>query len=172
MLAILGWINVIVAGIAMTAPIAHVLEMPSKLTQDGPLWLGIQQTLYRGWGPVFAPVEIAALLTSLALVFLRRRSGRPIARTVAAAAAYVLMLAVFFVFNDPVNAALSAWTPDTMPADWPDYRLRWEVGHTITAILAVFAFVNLLAAWIADRQIHRPAQEPMVRARASEAPRH
>ena len=42
--------NLIIAFIATTAPIAHTLEMISKLTLDGPLWLGIQQHLYRGWG--------------------------------------------------------------------------------------------------------------------------
>ena len=159
MFAILGWINVIVAGVAVTAPMAHVLEMPSKLTLAGPLWLAIQQTLYRGWGPVFAPVEITALLSSLALVFLRRQRGRPVGATIAATIAYILMLAVFFVFNDPVNTALSGWTPETMPAEWPDYRLRWELGHTLAAILAVFAFVNLLGAWMADRRVRLAAEE-------------
>ena len=67
------------------------------------------------------------------------------------------MLAVFFVFNDPVNAALSGWTPETMPADWPDYRLRWEVGHTLAAILAIFAFVCALGAWMGDRDRSRAA---------------
>jgi len=42
--------NLIIAFIATTAPIAHALEMISKLTLDGPLWLGVQQHLYRGWG--------------------------------------------------------------------------------------------------------------------------
>jgi len=42
--------NLIIAFIVTTGPIAHVLEMISKLTLDGPLWLEIQQHLYRGWG--------------------------------------------------------------------------------------------------------------------------
>ena len=42
--------NLIIAFIATTAPIAHVLEMISKLTLDGALWLGVQQHLYRDWG--------------------------------------------------------------------------------------------------------------------------
>jgi hypothetical protein len=33
--------NLFIAFIATTAPIAHTLEMISKLTLDGPLWLGI-----------------------------------------------------------------------------------------------------------------------------------
>jgi len=44
--------TLIIAFIATTAPIAHVLEMISKLTLDRPLWLGVQQHLYRGWGGI------------------------------------------------------------------------------------------------------------------------
>ena len=59
--------HLIIAFIATTAPIAHALEMISKLTLDGPLWLGVQRHLYRGWGEVFGPVEIIAFLSTLAL---------------------------------------------------------------------------------------------------------
>ena len=49
----------VVAVIALLAPAAHVLEMPNKLRIDGPLWLAVQQSLYRGWGPfVGGPAEI------------------------------------------------------------------------------------------------------------------
>ena len=63
-MAALRTINLFLAFIATTAPLAHVLEVPSKLTLDGALWLAIQQHLYRGWGTVFGPVEIAALVLS------------------------------------------------------------------------------------------------------------
>jgi len=59
----------IIAFIATTAPIDHVLEMISKLMLDGPLWLGVQQHLYRGWGEIFGPVEIVAFLSTLALLY-------------------------------------------------------------------------------------------------------
>jgi hypothetical protein len=59
--------TLIIDFIATTAPIAHVLEMISKLTLDRPLWLGVQQHLYRGWGEIFGPVEIVAFLSTLAL---------------------------------------------------------------------------------------------------------
>jgi hypothetical protein len=52
------------------------------------------------------------------------------------------MIAVFFVFNAPVNAAVDTWTPATLPADWPAYRLRWEIGHVLAAL---FSFVGLMA---------------------------
>jgi len=42
--------NLLLAAVAVTAPMAHVLELPNKLALDGPIWLAIQQSLYRGWG--------------------------------------------------------------------------------------------------------------------------
>lgn len=138
---ILRNISLVFAFLATTAPIAHVLEMISKLTLPGPLWLGIQHNLYRGWGAVFGPVEIICLILAFAL-FARARSDRRASNIyLAVIVCYAAMLVSFFLFNDPVNAALNHWTATMMPANWPDYRLRWEIGHAITALLAVTAFV-------------------------------
>lgn len=141
-MAALRTINLFLAFIATTAPLAHVLELPSKLTLDGPLWLAIQQHLYRGWGTVFGPVDIAALvLSGVLLISTWRTSVR--SRYAVAFVCYAGMIAVFFLFNAPVNEALSVWTASTLPADWDVYRLRWEVGHPLAAALSVIAFVTL-----------------------------
>ena len=44
-------INLAVAILAVLAPLAHVLELPNKLSLDANLWLVVQQHLYGGWGP-------------------------------------------------------------------------------------------------------------------------
>ena len=46
-LSALSLANLIIAFLGTAAPIAHVLEMPSKLTLGGPSWLEIQRHLYR-----------------------------------------------------------------------------------------------------------------------------
>jgi hypothetical protein len=147
MFPILRAVSLVLAFIATTAPLAHVLEMISKLTLDGPLWLAIQQHLYRGWGAVFGPVEILALLAALALLILTRADKARRHFYVIATLCYLGMLASFFAFNMPVNEALNGWTPQTLPAYWRDYRLHWEIGHLITAILSLIAFVAQLRAW-------------------------
>lgn len=77
--------NLILAALAVLAPMAHVLELPNKLALDGALWLAVQQHLYRGWGPFFgAPVEIGAFGTALALLILRHRRGRTFRLTLVA----------------------------------------------------------------------------------------
>ena len=136
--------NLIIAFIATTGPIAHALELISKLTLDGPLWLEVQQNLYRGWGGVFGPVEIAALLSTIALLSATWRDRTKRRGYLIAAVCYAAMIGVFFVFNQPVNVAVTTWTPTTLPAQWGDYRLRWEIGHALAAILSLLAFVILL----------------------------
>lgn len=149
----LGFANVVLAVLAALAPMAHVLELPNKLTLDGPLWLAVQQHLYRGWGPFLGgPAEIGALLTSLVLVILRRRDQSALRTTPIAVVAYAGMLAIFFTFNKPVNAAVSAWTAATLPQDWPSYRLQWESGHALAALLSVIGLVAAIRGYLVDRR--------------------
>jgi len=136
--------NLIIAFIATTAPMAHALEMVSKLKLDGPLWLGIQQHLYRGWGEAFGPVEILALLTTLSLLVMRWHDRRTRSACFIAALCYAAMLIDFFAFNQPVNQAVNGWTIDTLPANWSTYRAQWEVGHALTAVFSITAFVALI----------------------------
>lgn len=148
----LRWINLILAGLAVLPAAAHVLELPNKLALDGPLWLAVQQRLYRGWGPFYgAPVEIGVLLTTTALLVLRwhdRAAWRP---TLIAGAAYVGMLAAFFVFNQPVNLAFAGWTPASLPPDWPDYRRQWETGHALAAAFSLIGLVAVARGWLIER---------------------
>lgn len=131
---------------ALLAPAAHVLEMPNKLRLDGPLWLAVQQSLYRGWGPfVGAPTEIGGLvLTLVCFAFAGARRAR--ALWAAAAACYLVMLLAFFMFNAPVNAAIGAWTAATLPADWADWRAKWETGHAIACVFAAGALIFVFSA--------------------------
>jgi Anthrone oxygenase len=146
-------VNLAFAILAALPPLAHVLELPNKLALDAPLWLAVQQHLYRGWGPFYGgPVEIIAFATTVTLLVARRRDPAPMRLTLVAALGYAGMIAAFFTFNDPVNAALNSWTPSSMPADWESYRLRWESGHALAAVLAIVAIVALVRAWFIERE--------------------
>jgi len=142
--------SLILAALALSAPAAHVLESPNKLALNGPLWLAVQQHLYRGWGAVFGPVEILALAAALVLAVQRRGDLAGFAPTLVAALAYAAMIAVFFAFNNPVNQALNGWTADSLPADWPNYRMRWELGHALSALAALIALLALIRARLAE----------------------
>jgi hypothetical protein len=146
-------VNLVFAVLAVLAPMAHVLELPNKLTLDPQLWLGVQQHLYRGWGPlVGGPTELGALLTSVLLVYFRRRSGAVHVATAVASLGYAGMLGAFFVLNQPVNLAVASWTLMNLPSDWMAYRTRWEAGHAIAAALAVVSLAMLIWAYVRERR--------------------
>jgi hypothetical protein len=140
--------NLVLALIALLTPIAHLLELPNKLALSGPLWLAVQQQLYRGWGPFLAgPAEIAVLGLTLGRLLSSHRPPERFRWLLMAALAYAAMIAVFFLFNNPVNHAVSTWTPGTLPSNWPIYRLRWEVGHALAAALAILGLVATAKSW-------------------------
>jgi hypothetical protein len=87
----------------------------------------------------------------MTLMVARRRDPAPMRLTLVAALAYAGMIVAFFLFNDPVNAALNGWTPSSVPPDWKNYRLRWEIGHALAAILSIAAIVSLIRAWFIER---------------------
>jgi hypothetical protein len=147
----LRWTNLILAILALLPLLAHVLELPNKLALDGGLWLAVQQHLYRGWGPFLGgPAEIGALVTAAALLFVRRSNSRTRRLTAIATAAYGAMIVAFFLFNAPVNQAVRGWTSTTLPSDWPAYRLRWETGHALAALLAVIGLIAMARAYFVE----------------------
>ncbi len=132
---------------------AHVLELPNKFSLDATLWLAVQQHLYRGWGPFLGgPAEIGALATSLCLAYLRRPLRAVLWMTLIACIGYSGMLAAYFILNAPVNAAVSSWTSATLPSDWTSYRMRWEIGHAVAALLSVISLAALLWAHLSEER--------------------
>jgi len=155
---ILQRLHLLIAALTVLAPAAHVLELPNKLALDGPLWLAIQQHLYRGWGPfIGAPLEIGALVLSAVIATLCRRDIQVAWAAAGAATAYVGMVATFFVFNAPVNGVVSHMTTASLPSDWSLLRRQWETGQAIAAALAVIALAAAIRAWLSR---HRPDGAP------------
>lgn len=152
-MAWLRWFNLALAALSVLAPSAHVLELPNKLALDANLWLAVQQHLYRGWGPFLGgPSEIGAMVTSLILAYARRRSKAVLWPTLISFISYGCMIAVFVLMNSPVNAAVASWTATTLPLNWPDFRLRWEAGHTIAFVLSLIGLAALIWAYVKEQQ--------------------
>jgi hypothetical protein len=100
------------------------------------------------WG---APIEIGALLTSSALLFPRRVAKAFFFPTLIATSGYAAMILAFFVLNLPVNAAVNTWMIASLPANWPDCRLRWEAGHALAAFGSIVALVALGRSMLTER---------------------
>ncbi|MCK6451913.1 MAG: hypothetical protein L6R19_13820 [Alphaproteobacteria bacterium] len=147
----LRWILLILAVVPLAATTAHVVELPNKLLMDGPLWLAVQQRLYRGWGPAIAPFEIGAIALAWVLVWRSRGQVPSFGLSLIAAVLFSLCLAVFFGMNRPVNLAFARWTAATLPADWQAWRLQWELGHALSFVLWLMGFCALVRTMVLDR---------------------
>lgn len=151
-MGVLRWLMLAVAVGAVLAPGAHLLELPNKLALNGPLWLAVQQNLYRGWGLfVGAPTEIGGLVLALVLAAAPTPGGSR-RWWLVAATCYAGMIGVFFIFNAPANAALVGWTVETLPAEWAAYRLQWETGHALAALLGFTALFAVFRGCLAARR--------------------
>jgi len=85
----LRFVTIMLTALSMGAAFAHLLEMPAKRKYDGPLWLRVQQTLYRGFGAVAGPCEVAAVPAGVALIVANRKRPRAFPWTVLGASCAV-----------------------------------------------------------------------------------
>src|SRR3954453_9376375 len=97
---IAGWrfVTLLLVALLTGLAFAHVLERPGKLMYDSATYITVQKTLYLAWGPghVGAILEPAAIVATVALVFLVRRRRAPFWLTLAAAIALLLAFPVVF----------------------------------------------------------------------------
>jgi hypothetical protein len=139
----------ILAALTLVPAGAHLAELPNKLKLDGPSWLAAQ-ALYRGWGVVLGPLEVATLFVAAYLAWRVRHRRPAFLLSMIAVACYGAMQVYFWALNFPVNTAVAGWTAANLPADWPAYRARWEWSHAARAVLAFVALCCLLWAALDD----------------------
>lgn len=141
---VLAFFTLLLAALAIGAPLAHVLEMPVRRTYDPALYVTVTHTLYRYFGIVGAVVLAVIWAAGLA----RSRTSPVSARRWAVAGAACLVLAhlLFWLLVNPVNEAFAAWTPANVPADWTRLRDQWEFTHAARCGLFLLGFGALLAS--------------------------
>jgi hypothetical protein len=57
---------------------------------------------------------------------------------------------LWWVLVYPVNVELAKWVNGPVPADWTEYRSRWEWGHAIISLLELAGFAALIALVLTD----------------------
>jgi hypothetical protein len=114
MVRTLYFLALILTAIAMGAALAHLFELPNKISIGAQDYLTVQRN-YDGWWMVglFVP---AAFFTVIALMFALRDTGLPFVL----AAPAVLLLAgemiAFWGFTAPASRATENWT--ILPDNW------------------------------------------------------
>jgi Domain of unknown function (DUF1772) len=133
---------------------AHALEMPVKMQYDGPLYVTVQNSLYRFWGPPSpaAFVEAVALLCTAFLAFLRRKQRSSFVWILIA---FVLLFLafplIFFLFTEPANRIFRAATPSSIPENWMQVRAQWEYSHAARFVLELCGLIALVLSLKVER---------------------
>ena len=135
---------VLLTGLTLIAPAAHLFEMANKLVLDKSDYF-IVQGIYNGWWMLglFLPL---AFLANVFLAWVLRSDRTALLLSLGAAACVLLNLAIFFVFTQPANAATQNWT--VQPDDWIALRQQWEYSHAVNAGVMLMAFCLAIAAAI------------------------
>lgn len=144
-MARLYYLSLILVALALAPGMAHVLELPNKLTLPAQEYLTVQQ-IYRGWAWL-GVLLIAALGSTLATAVAAREVRRAFSLALIAFFCLAGQLAVFFTFTYPVNRVTENWI--FLPAGWEALRLRWEYSHAVSATLVLAALMALLGSMIA-----------------------
>jgi hypothetical protein len=131
--------------LAMTAAVAHLMELPAKRRYEPPLYVRLHRTLYWNFGRIAGPAETAAVLTTGVLTWWRsRRNPTAVAPTAVAAGCLTTAHGAFWTIVSPVNVEMIKWPLDAIPGDWTTARDRWEYGHAARACLLVGALAALV----------------------------
>jgi hypothetical protein len=152
LLKIIRFLNLLLVALTLGMTFCHALEYPGKRSLDGQDWLTVQHHVYVAFGVIGAVIEVTAIATTWVVLWQLRGWKLSRVLTLAAALCGSAALAVWFAYVDPVNAALKAWTPETLPTDWTSYRDQWEAGHAVGAVLFGLAFSALVVALLSESE--------------------
>jgi hypothetical protein len=144
------FLSLLLVALTFGMAFCHVMEIPGKLRLNGAQWLTVQQHLYIAFGLVGAAIEGLSIFLTWLVVFQVYRRRSAFYWTLGAAICVTAGLIVWALLVASMNAALSGWTPETLPADWTDYRNQWETGQAIHAALFGLGFSALAIALLGD----------------------
>ena len=153
LLRTMRFVAVMLAALTLGLGVGHLMQLPSRLSWDQYLWVGsaVQGGLHAMSGSVGAILFVATVIALALVAYFVREHGRPgFTLAAAAAALFALALVLWWVLVYPVNVELATWVDGPVPADWTDYRARWEWGHAIIALIELAGFAALIGAVLAD----------------------
>jgi hypothetical protein len=136
--------TIMLTAFALSAALAHLMELPGKMTYDAHLYVLLHRTLYPTFGRTAGWAEGFALISAVGLTWRVRRRGAAFPLTATAAVCQVAAMAVFLVFVQPVNRTMASWPLDAIPSDWAAWRDQWEYGHAARALLQTVALAALV----------------------------
>jgi hypothetical protein len=138
------FLSIISLALALSAPIAHLMELPGKMDYDARLYVMLHRTLYPTFGQTAGWAEGFALISVIGLSWRVRKRTRAFLFTTAAAVCQAAAMVVFLAVVQPANVTMADWSLDTIPPEWPRWRNQWEYGHAARAVLQTAALATVV----------------------------
>ena len=133
---IIRFLAIVVTGLAVIAPGAHLFELPAKIAMSEEHYF-IVQPIYRGWWMIGLLLP-AAFVVNAALAFATKADRLAFRLALAAAGLIALNLAIFMIWTQPANVATENWA--VRPENWQMLRRHWEFSHAVNAGVTFLAF--------------------------------
>jgi hypothetical protein len=141
-LNIMRFVSLLFTALALSAAMAHLLELPNKITLSKEDYRIVQQ-LYRGWS-LLGIIVVVAFLSTLSVAIMIRHQRKVFFLTLTALLCIVATQIIFWVFTFPINQQTKNWT--FLPVNWLDLRKQWEYSHATSAGLNLVALSALILA--------------------------
>jgi len=154
-------LTIMLAALSLAPALGHLLELPAKMTYEGPLWLTVSQTLYGAFGTIGASFEVGAVATTVVLAILVRQRRPAFGWTLLGALCVVAAHAAFWIWLAPVNTTIAALTLETLPADWMELRNQWEYTHAARAVLQMIALGALVFSILVETPTTASGEQPV-----------
>jgi hypothetical protein len=124
------FLSIFLLGLVTGVSFSHLLQRGPKATLSGVQLLAVQQVLLRNYGPAIGGLEVAALLSTLAMAILTWREPVVPFLAILSCGCVVLMVTIWAAWINPINKLVNSWTPERLPANWAEFRDRWHSLHT------------------------------------------
>jgi prepilin signal peptidase PulO-like enzyme (type II secretory pathway) len=131
--------TIMLTATAFAAALAHLMELPGKMTYEAQLYVSLHRTLYPTFGQTAGWAEGLALFSIIGLAWRVRKRGAAFPLTVVAAVSQATAMAVFLVYVHPANVTMSSWPLHSIPSEWTGWRDQWEYAHASRAVLFTVA---------------------------------
>lgn len=144
---LLRFATLISAIITLSALMAHVLELPQKITLSKENYLTVQ-SIYSGWAWL-GITEIGALILSIIWLISIHVKKKLFNLLLIACIYFLLGLVIFFIYTYPANVQTNNWTQ--LPANWELLRKQWEYSHAVHAVLNFIGICLLIIVLLKER---------------------
>lgn len=143
--------TIMLTSVWMASALCHLMELPAKMTYDGPLYVKLHRTLYPMFGRTAGIAEVLAVIAVIGLAWRVRDQPAYFLPTLISAILLVSAHAVFWILVQPANTTMAAWSLEAIPADWTHWRDRWEYSHAARAGLTLVALGALVLSLLRGR---------------------